>query len=689
MASVAAVLMLGALAWRLTPNAGRRRRTVLVLAIVALAATDPIMLRYGRLAIIEPFAVLGCLTALYLAIALWKGPATRYIPVVGLATGLTLLTKEVTLFLLLTPAVYALLAHDWRRLARAAGGLLAGLGLWLLFPLWAVQLGLMSSFLDVKLVSFRRLVGLVQISGWNRPDVSFLSGVGQQAGQYGSSYVVLAAGAMALLWLLLHRVPEPARWLLAWLATSYAFGAYTVLLGTLNEQFFVLVVPAALVGTVLVADAVVAHRIGVRTTRAMRTRKTPSASGRVARRVSARTARRFAAVTMLATAAVLAYAAISWARFYVPHNDGLFRSAAFIRAHMPPCTAVNGSGDPEKFAYLLPEYTVTNYATGPGAMSHGIHLFFLSDKDAALRYGNATPELATWVRTHGTRLAAFPSTTYRGVELWRVPGERHDPLTDVEPVTGGSFVTTEGSRCGGFTVLDGVSGNFATGWAALGGKAVAGPPLSASWTAGERSYQVFDGAVLVAGGDRATSTFPIVGALAVAVPDAYRKAHLPPVTQSPTTRPSPDGAVLAALTDPAIAAAYLGSPAPGTSAGLRRARALLGDPLGPPTRMPDGYVRQPFAGAVLEHSADSAEVRMAPLGRMALDAHLLLPTTRAATPAVPPRLTVGSSPPQPTTVKPFVRSLGVAVAVYAAFAVLSMFARRRRREPAGVFEMAA
>jgi hypothetical protein len=80
---------------------------------------------------------------------------------------------------------------------------------------------------------------------------------------------------------------------------------------------------------------------------------------------------------------------------------------------------------------------------------------------------------------------------------------------------------------------------------------------------------------------------------------------------------------------------------------------------------------------------------MASVGRMALDAHLLLPTTEATTPAAPPRLAVGSSPPQPTTVKPFVRSLGIAVAVYTALTILLMFARRRRREPAGVFEMAA
>src|SRR5262249_49958704 len=180
-----------------------------------------------------------------------------------------------------------------------------------------------------------------------------------------------------------------------------------------------------------------------------------------------------------------------------------------------------------------------------------------------------------------------------GMGRGRVRPRRREPLTDTESVPGGYFVNTEGSRCGGFPIVDGPAGNFATAWNALGGKAVAGPPVTGSWTAGGVGRQVVDGAVLVVTGDRSVAAAPVVPALATAAPDAYRKALLPPVTEQPggrrltggLTDGLTDGEVRARLTDPAIAAAYLGLPAPG-------ARRLLGDPVGPATTMPDGRVRQ-------------------------------------------------------------------------------------------------
>jgi hypothetical protein len=572
--------------------------------------------------------------------------------------------------------------------ARAVGAVLAGLALWLLFPLWAVQLGLASEFFDVKFATLQRLLGFIQITGWNRPDVSFLSGIIGQAGQYASSYLLLAGGAAALLWLLLHRVSESARWLLAWLIASYSFGAYTVLLGTLNEQFFVYVVPAALVGTVLVIDASVARRREAREARAVAAGRTSGTTYRSVRSVP-RSARRSATVAILPVLALLAFAVSSWARFYVPDNNALFRSAAFVRANLPACSAINVTGDPDKFIHLLPGYTMTYFGTGPGAVSHGVHLFFVSDKDAALRYGNASPGLVDWVRAHGTRLTRFPSSTYRGLELWRVGSDPYDPLADVEPVRNGSFVVTDGSHCGGYRVVDDATGDFATGWADLGGKAVVGAPLTASYTSGGRTYQAFDGAVLVAGGNRAPTTLPIVDSLAVASPEAYKAAQLPPLTATPGTRPPSDRKVRSMLTDPAIAAAYLGGGRSATPSSLDRARSRFGNPLGPPVRMPDRHVRQPFTGVVLERSVDSADVRMAPVGKLAFDAGLLATATGTGRPETPPSLDAGSGVRQPATVKPFVVSLGVAAAVYVVLTAAVMVTRRRRGKTTEVFEVAA
>jgi O-antigen/teichoic acid export membrane protein/4-amino-4-deoxy-L-arabinose transferase-like glycosyltransferase len=612
-ASIGAVLVLAAVVRRLIPLAGRRRRMLLTAGVVLLAACDPILLRYGRMAIIEPFALLGCLVTLYLSIVLWRRRTLWYVAGAGTATGLTLLTKEVTLFLLVTPAVFALLGRDWRGLLRAGGALLTGLGLWLLFPLWAVQLGLTGEFTDVKLATLQRLLGIIQITGWNRPETSFASAVLGQAGQYASSYLLLAGGACALVWLALHRVPATARWLLAWLLASYGFGAYTVLLGTLNEQFFVYLMPAAVTGTVLVADAVVARRTADR-----RVRRVP------------RGARLAAAAVVLPLVALLGFAVVAWVRFSVPRNDALLRATAFVRATVPSCEAVNASGDPDKYQHLLPGYTVTSYGVGAAAVANGVHLFFLSDKDAALRYAGSSPQLNTWIRANGIRLARFPSSTYRGLEVWRVPSNPYDPLADVRPMPGGAFAMT--SPCAGFPVPG--------AW----DKAFTGPPLTAGWN----GNQVFEGAVLRAGG-----TLPVVAELTAT--DAYRAAQLPPLDQAERS-----------LSDPAIAAAYT------------RDRALLGDVLGPPAAMADGQIRQPFAGAVLEHAPGSAQVRMAPVGRLALDTGVVSPPAAARRPRAAPPLSIDTGPQEPSSVAPFLRSFATAAGIAPVTLLLLLRMRRRR-----------
>src|SRR4029453_7463881 len=100
---------------------------------------------------------------------------------------------------------------------------------------------------------------------------------------------------------------ECARWLLAWLLASYAFGAYTVLLGTLNEQFFVYVVPAAVAGSVLVADAVVAQRTRARRARQVTVAGRPGTRYHAARRPR-HGARVLAAAVVLPMVALLGFA---------------------------------------------------------------------------------------------------------------------------------------------------------------------------------------------------------------------------------------------------------------------------------------------------------------------------------------------------------------------------------------------
>ncbi|MEJ2870566.1 hypothetical protein WCD74_22565 [Actinomycetospora sp. OC33-EN08] len=629
LATVGIVVLTALIARRLMTHASPRRRAVLTGIVVALAATDPIMLRYLRMAIIEPFSVALSLLVLYLAMRLDTRRPAVYVPLIGSLTGLALLTKEMSVFLVATPLVSAVLARDVRRAKRALGALAVGGAVWLAFPAWAIGLGLGRAFADEKLLLFYRLLGIVQTTGWNRPGFSsgsLLEATAIAGRDYGTSYLVLLGGGLALAWLLLRRPDGGSRWLLAWLVTSYGFGVYMVAFGSLNEHLFVYLVPAAVVGAVLVGDAVVA-----------RTRPA-----------------RIAALALVVVA--VGFSLGGWVRNDAIDGDGVFRSAAFLRDTRAACDVVNGIGDSGKWAPLLPGRELTDFGTGQAAASHGVHLFFVSGKDPAV--GNALPELPAWITSRGTRLASFPSATYGGLELWEVPTDPFDPLADVEPMRDGVFVTTVGSRCGGYPVL----GALAARWEERGGKGVLGPPRGSA----TGTTQVFAGAVLTDAGMR-----PVVRELAADRPDAYTGAGLPPVTDA-------GGLDDAALSDPAIRAAFLRAPE-GTAGAFTSAVARYGAPVGVPTTGPDGSVSQAFAGVVLTRAAGSDVVRAAPVGDLAVSSGLVTLPPEATATVPPPPLAGETAPDQPSNLRGFAGALLVLLVSAAGVPAVVLLARRPTR----------
>ena len=247
---VADVLLISALAYRLTIGASPRRRRVVTGVIAALAALDPLLTRYDRQDVIEPFALCVSLLTLHAAWHLRDRGALGYVSVTGVLGGLALLTNEITVCLIAVPPLFALLDRNGplvRRSAAALGIAVAFLGL---FLLWSAQLGLAGSFVDIQTTTLRRLVGLVQLTGLNMPGVSLGGALLRSVDDYSSTYVMLTAGFAALVWCWSRTNSAGGNFLTAWLTASYAFGGYLVAVGTLNEQFFVYLLPAGIVGSV-------------------------------------------------------------------------------------------------------------------------------------------------------------------------------------------------------------------------------------------------------------------------------------------------------------------------------------------------------------------------------------------------------------------------------------------------------
>jgi hypothetical protein len=377
---------------------------------------------------------------------------------------------------------------------------------------------------------------------------------------------------------------------------------------------------------------------------------------------------------------VLGLSAVSWAADYIGPGNGAVRASQFIAARLPACAAVNASGDAEKYSYMLGLRSLPAFYVGPAALADGVHYFLLAPNDATEREGNMSPALAAWIRDNGRRLADFPSPVYRTVQLWYVPASPYDPVADVIDIADGVFVNAIGSDCGGYSVTDGTTGAFYSGYQALGGKDVVGDPLSRVTDQGGGWHeQFFDGAVLTsAAGSAEVHPVPVVALMARRFPAAYRRADLPPVTAGPRATTAERRGW---LSNGLIRRAYLGGAAD-TLAAYAAAVRRYGVPLGPPKATARAGVSQAFANVVLTMPAPGASVRAAAVTPIALAAGALSLPPVARAPQIPPALPdiPALGPPEPTSVEPFAATLGAALTLFAGATAVVAFRQRRRRE---------
>jgi O-antigen/teichoic acid export membrane protein len=663
-AGAADVLLIAAMGYRLAGAAAPRQRRGLTLIVACLAAVDPVLTRYDRQDVIEPYALAAGLLTLHAAWQLADRGALRYVSVIGLLGGLTLLTNQIAFALVVVPLLAALLQRDWPLVRRSAAALAISFAFALSFLAWAAEIGLPGTFVTVQTSTLQRLIGLVQITGLNVPGVSLVGSLRQSMSQYSSSYIVLAIGLAALVWCCLRSNNRSGSFLTAWLMASYGLGAYIVAAGTLNEQFFVYLLPAGIVGSVLFADALIAGRGRGRRRRRHRL-------GAVWLRLAAGIA---------CCAVVLGLSTVSWAANYIGPGNGAVRASQFIAARLPACAEVNATGDAQKYSYLLGGRSVPSFYVGPAALADGVHYFLLAPNDATERTGNMSPALAAWIRDNGRRLADFPSPVYRTVQLWYVPASPYDPVADIIDVADGVFINVIGSDCGGYSVTDGATGAFYSGYQALGGKDVVGEPLSrVTDPGGARHEQFFDGAVLTsAAGSGEVHPVPVVALMARRFPAAYRRADLPPVAAGPRATTAERRGW---LSNGLIRRAYLGGAAD-TLAAYAAAVRRYGVPLGPPKATARAGVSQAFANVVLTTPAPGASVRAAAVTPIALAAGALSLPPVARAPQIPLALPDIPSlgPPEPTSAEPFALTLGAALTLFAGATAVVAFRWRRRPE---------
>lgn len=435
----------------------RLRSRWLGLFLVALFVLDPFALRINRRAMLETLAAFLSLLGVFLLLKRQDESAPtalRRALLAGLAFGLGLLAKELTLVSLLSLLPFG----AWELLRSlqvgrriSLSGLLPDLApiasfgvaalTYSLYPLWVFAGGNWFRFAAEKALAMERLLGLVQITGWNRPGISFIDLLLRRLADYGSSYLLLACGGLAALWLLwMGRNSANGRLLGAWGLVAYPFFTFVALFGSGNDQFFYFLLVAAIV------------LIGYALTVPIRWRQPRHVAARLAGN-----GRRLPAANLLIISAlllaILPYNALRWAQTYGSGQDRAYRQLVdFVRANLSPQEPLNASGDAVKFHYFFPQRRITDAATPEEARSLGVRYYVLAPKDVALHYGRIRPELASWIESQGTLLFAANGDSYGKIYLYRVdglpPGEAPLRETSLNTARWRSFAPARGGACG-------------------------------------------------------------------------------------------------------------------------------------------------------------------------------------------------------------------------------------------------
>jgi len=406
------------------------------LLVAGLFLLDPFGLRINRRAMLETLAVFLSLTGMlvFLSEIIHQDKRIRAylfsprILVSGFLFGAALLAKELSFISLVVLMLFSLVElsyhllgilrlpngfklHELSRLVLPVGlvVLIAGLT-YAIYPIWVLTSGEWDPYFAEKLLGVKRLLGLVQLTGWNRPGISFTSLLLQRLTDYGTSYLILAMGGVSTLSIALwSRGSRSGRLMFAWGAFMYPFFAFVALTGSGNDQFFYyLLIPAILL--VGFAGATLSQAI----------ERLP----RVAKKLAmAHGFLRMGSwvLGLLTLQAVFGYNMWMWyTNYFTGADNGYTQFVRFVEQNIPPGEPVNASGDPVKFRYMFPNRPTVAAATPEEAMLSGIHYFALVPKDVQFRYGLIQPELAAWIQTQGTPLFSFTGESYGSIFLYRV-----------------------------------------------------------------------------------------------------------------------------------------------------------------------------------------------------------------------------------------------------------------------------
>lgn len=380
----------------------------------AVVASDPFILRMdGRLMIETPagLAVLSGWLLVLLVLDRQQDRSRLWLEIsAGLVFGVAVLMKDMTAVFTVVPILAAV---AWRRTVppqTAVRILVASILPYALYLSWIAASGMFPQFVEQKLMGVLRMIGVVQITGFNAvPGVDLTGRLIELAGRFGTSYLLLGLSILAGAIAAASRLPDRRTIGVFALFTGFV-GVYSVFLGAAEEQFGYCVVLAAVVATPVAADMLVNWQ------------------PRLLRVVVA------AAVSI----AVLSLFLGIQARASV--DDGLVQARAWMNAELPISSRVGLTSVTGEFALLPRE----GWAVLPSLKSlrDGEAEYVLTQSRLLSQgYGFAAPELLSWLQNNAQPVYSFTGPTSGDTVVWQLDRVKLNAAVaageSVPPVSGG------------------------------------------------------------------------------------------------------------------------------------------------------------------------------------------------------------------------------------------------------------